>query len=217
MVGFNLRWHRLVRQARDIIGRNELGAIKLVRTVFTGGQQPGVNKSAWRNSPDTGGGVIFDLGVHHFDIVRFLLASEVEDVQGSTHDFDHAATVMFSMSNGARVVCGFAEGTGANQALEVYGERGWLRVSCYRADGLAQFRVNEQPGSMAARLRAAANTAATLPRTLFQARGGGEFGRSYRKQWTHFAEAVLQDKPVEADLLAGRRALEIALAVSRAK
>jgi predicted dehydrogenase len=37
LVGFNLRWHRLIRIARRKIRRAELGDIELIRTVFTSG------------------------------------------------------------------------------------------------------------------------------------------------------------------------------------
>jgi predicted dehydrogenase len=217
MVGFNLRWHRLVRHARDIIGRDELGTIRLVRTIFTSRKQDDTSGSAWRNSADTGGGVIFDLGVHHFDLVRFLLKSEVDHVHASSAGSEKTATVMFSMTNGAQVICGFGEGIGENQAFEIYGERGWLRVSCYRSDGLELFRVNDQPGAMTTRLRGTANTLLSLPRTLYRAWGGGELAASYVEEWNHFAQAVLLNRPVDADLLAGRRALEIALAASKPK
>jgi myo-inositol 2-dehydrogenase / D-chiro-inositol 1-dehydrogenase len=216
MVGLNLRWHRLVRQSRDIISRGELGPIKLVRTVFTTGKQPGTTAGAWRASPDTGGGLIFDLGVHHFDAVRFLLGNEVQEVHASSTAFDKSATVMFSMRNGAQVVCGFAEGTGENHAFEIYGDRGWLRLCCYRFDGLERFGLGEHPGAIAARLRAAGNTLFQMPRALYRRWRGGEFATSYVEQWNHFAQAVLLDKPAEADLLDGRRALEIALAASPA-
>ena len=215
MVGFNLRWHRLVRQTRDILDRHELGAITLVRTVFTSGKPPGAPVSEWRTSPDTGGGVLFDLGVHHFDLVRFLLHSEVDEVHPSGTCSDKAATVMLSMSNGARVVCAFTEGAGQNQALEIYGERGWLRVCLYRADGLEYFRLSENPGAIGARLRAAGNTLLKLPRALGRNLGGGEFAASYVEEWNHFAQAVRLDKATEASLVDGRRALEIALAASR--
>lgn len=35
MVSFNKRWHRLVRQAREMIQRGALGPLELVVTVFT--------------------------------------------------------------------------------------------------------------------------------------------------------------------------------------
>ncbi len=217
MVGFNLRWHRLVRKTREIIKRHELGTITRVRTVFTGRIQSAATGGAWRNSPATGGGVIFDLGVHHFDLVRFLLGTEMEEVQASTASSEKAATVMLSMSDGAQVVCGFAEGTAENQGFEIHGERAWLRVSCYRADGLERFRADEEAGAINSRLRAAANTVLNLPRTLLQARHGGEYAASYVAEWKHFAAAVLRGKPAEADLLAGKRALEIALIAAKTR
>jgi myo-inositol 2-dehydrogenase / D-chiro-inositol 1-dehydrogenase len=216
MVGFNLRWHRLVRQTREILKRGELGPVRLARTVFTTGKHSGAMAGSWRASSETGGGVIFDLGVHHFDVVRFLLDSEVEEVHASSFGFDQAATVSFSMRNGAQITCAFAEGTGENQALEIYGERGWLRVCCYRSDGLEQFALKEYSGAIASRLRAAGKFLSSWPRALSRSRGGGEVAASYVTQWNHFAEAVLLNKAVEADLVAGRRALEIALAASTA-
>jgi predicted dehydrogenase len=216
MVGFNLRWHRLVRQARDIISRDELGPIKLVRTVFTSEKQSNATNNAWRNSPEAGGGVIFDLGVHHFDLVRFLFGSEADDVRSSNTDSANAARVTFSTNHGARVECAFAEGTDATQTFEVHGERGWLRVALYRTDGLERFRANERAEAITSRLRAAANSLLSLPRALYQAPRGGEFAASYVAEWTHFAETVIQNKPTEADLLDGRRALEIALTALKA-
>ncbi len=217
MVGFNLRWHRLVRKTREIIKRHELGTITRVRTVFTGRIQSAATGGAWRNSPATGVGVIFDLGVHHFDLVRFLLGTEIEEVQASATSSEKAATVMLSMSDGAQVVCGFAEGPDENQGFEIHGESAWLRVSCYRADGLERFRADEEAGAINSRLRAAANTVLNLPRTLLQARHGGEYAASYVAEWKHFAATVLRGKPVEADLLAGKRALEIALIAAKTR
>lgn len=212
MVGFNLRWHRLLRQARDVINRNELGPIKSVRTVFTSRKQP----VGWRTSPEAGGGVIFDLGVHHFDALRFLLESDVDAVHASNRGSDKTVTVMLSMNSGAQAICDFAEGTGENHAFEIYGARGSLRISCYRADGLQRFHCNENPRAITARLRALGNTLLQLPRAVYQSRRGGEFAVSYVEEWRRFAAAMLSDRRVEANLLDARSALEIALAASKA-
>ena len=212
MVGFNLRWHRLVREARGKLGRGELGRVKLVRTVFTSGVRARADFPDWRRRRDAGGGALFELGVHHFDLLRFLLRDEVEEVFASSGAGDETATVAARTAGGAQVVAAFSEGTGENHELEIYGERGWLRVSCYRADGIEQLGAGEYPGSIRTRLRRVRQSAGELPRMVRRSRRGGDYVASYADEWRHFVGAIANDSPVESTLDDGRRALEIALA-----
>jgi myo-inositol 2-dehydrogenase / D-chiro-inositol 1-dehydrogenase len=212
MVGFNLRWHRLVREAREIIGRGELGRVKLIRTVFTSGVRLGADFADWRRRRESGGGALFELGVHHFDLLRFLLRCEPLEVYASSVEGDETATVMMRMESSAQVVAAFSEGTGENHALEVYGEKGWLRVSCYRADGLEKFDAAQSAWSLRSRLRKLTGTFLDLPRMVQQSVRGGDYVASYADEWRHFARAIREDSAVECTLLDGKRALEIALA-----
>jgi myo-inositol 2-dehydrogenase / D-chiro-inositol 1-dehydrogenase len=212
MVGFNLRWHRLVREARETIGRGALGEIKLVRTVFTSAVRARADFPDWRRRRESGGGALFELGVHHFDLLRFMLRDEVEEVYASSRDADETAAVAARMGGGAQVLAAFSEGTGENHEIEIYGGRGWLRVSIYRADGLEQLGASQYPGSMGTRLRRMGRTLRELPRMVRQARRGGDYVASYAEEWRHFVSAVAADSPVGATLDDGGRALEVALA-----
>ena len=212
MVGFNMRWHRLVREAREAIGRGRLGRVKLVRTVFTSGVRASADFPDWRRRRATGGGALFELGVHHFDLLRFLLRDEVEEVYASSAGNDETATVAARTVGGAQIVAAFAEGTGENHELEIYGARGWLRVSCYRADGLEQLGAGEYLGSVGTRLRRMKQSLVELPRMIGQSRRGGDYVASYAEEWRHFVSSIANDLPVEATLDDGRRALGIALA-----
>lgn len=212
MVGFNLRWHRLVRQAREIINRGELGEIKLVRTVFMSATRGRDDFPAWRTRRDSGGGALFEMGVHHFDLLWFLLRSAPEEIYASSSSRDETATVVARLEEGAQIVSSFSEGTAENHEFEIYGERGWLRVSCYRADGLEQFLVGQYPGAISTRLRKLSRTLGQLPRMVRQSRNGGDYVASYAEEWRHFAEAILTDTPIESTLDDGRRALAVALA-----
>jgi predicted dehydrogenase len=212
LVGFNMRWHRLAREARKCVRRGGLGHVKLVRTVFTSGIRLGGNFANWRKRRESGGGALFELGSHHFDLLRFLLSCEVEEVSASSVAPDETAVAHARTRGGAQIVSAFCEGTGENHEIEIYGERGWLRVSFYRADGLEQFGAAQYPGSPAARLRRLKRTATQLPRLFRQLRRGGDYVASYAEEWRHFADAISKDKPVECTLEDGRRALEIALA-----
>ncbi|MEA2176385.1 MAG: hypothetical protein QOD00_3977 [Blastocatellia bacterium] len=216
MVGFNLRWHRLVREAWEIIGSGELGEVKLVRTVFTSGVRFKADFADWRRRRESGGGALFELGVHHFDLVRFLLNDEPAEVYALSAQTDETATVMMRMEGGAQVVNAFSEGTGENHAIELYGEKGWLRVHCYRADGLERFGAARYAGALATRLRQLTGTLTDLPRMVRQSLRGGDYVASYADEWRHFAGAIAHDSSVESTLYDGRRALEIALAAMEA-
>jgi myo-inositol 2-dehydrogenase/D-chiro-inositol 1-dehydrogenase len=216
MVGFNMRWHRLIREARELIHRGKLGNIKLVRTVFTSGVRLRENFADWRRLPEMGGGAVFELGVHHFDLLRFLFQCEVEEVSATGALGDETACVLIRMECGAQVVSAFSEGTGENHAIEVCGERGWLRVSCYRTDGLEQFEIGAYTGGLATHLRNWTRALTNLPQRIQQASRGGDYVASYTEEWQHFVRAINEDLPVECTLLDGRRALEIALAACEA-
>jgi predicted dehydrogenase len=214
-VGFNMRRHRLVREARDTLARGRLGRVKLVRTVFACGARAHADYPAWRTRRESGGGSIFELGTHHFDLVRFLLGHEAREVYASCDEGDETSIVTLKTDGGAQVSTALSEATAEGHELEFYGERGWLRVSCYRADGVERLDAGQYAGSARARFGAMKRTLRALPRVLTQARsGGGDYVNSYAEEWRNFADALRGHAELSATLEDGRRALEIALAAA---
>jgi myo-inositol 2-dehydrogenase/D-chiro-inositol 1-dehydrogenase len=213
-VGFNMRFHRLVREARDTLARGELGRVKLVRTVFASGMRARPEYPEWRRRRESGGGAIFELGTHHFDLVRFVLGEEAREVYASCDERDETSVVALKTDAGVQVVTALSEGTTEGHELEFYGERGSLRVSCYRADGIERLDAGQYAGSVRTRLNSLTRTLRALPRVLAQARRGGDYVNSYAEEWRHFAEAVRGRARVSATLEDGRRALEMALAAA---
>ena len=76
VVGFNLRWHRLVRRAREFLSSGALGRIKAVRSAYTH-DRLGEAAPDWHRKLELGGGVSFNEAVHHFDLWTFLLDCRV--------------------------------------------------------------------------------------------------------------------------------------------
>ncbi|MBI3300777.1 MAG: Gfo/Idh/MocA family oxidoreductase [Deltaproteobacteria bacterium] len=215
MLGFNMRWHRLLRQARQIIQEGTLGSLKLMCTTFTSGTRYRGNVPEWRKQRMLGGGVLIEQAVHHFDLWRFLLQSEVEEVFATSHCGqweDETATVTARMANGVLVAAMFSEGTSDNNEVEVYGQAGRLRVSCYRFDGLEFSSAASVPGAIRTRLHRTAQALKALPLAVSQMRRGGDYIASYRAEWRHFLDCVQHDTPVECTLDDGRCALQVVLA-----
>ncbi|MET0514326.1 MAG: Gfo/Idh/MocA family oxidoreductase [Nitrospiraceae bacterium] len=215
LVGFNLRWHRLVREAKALLDANGLGPLTLMRTVFTNSLVHDDRIVAWRRDRSCGGGVIQDLAVHHFDLWRFLLRSEVQEISVSARSNrwqDEAAVISARMANGILVSSVFASGTGERHELECYGEAGQLRVSCYRYDGLQ--RSSMGTSSLTGRLANAAAKVMALPGAFVRMRSGGEISASYHAQWRHFHDCIRIGSPVGCTVEDGRRAVALATAAT---
>lgn len=216
-VGFNMRQHRLVRRARAMIQQGALGALESVYTAMTSGVRYDSNTPDWRKRRAQGYGALFEMAVHHFDMWRFLLQSEVEEVfatSRSAHWDDESATVTARMANGVLASAVFAEGTSPNNELNLCGQAGRLHISCYRFDGFEFSPSSCYPGDVRLRLRRIAHLLKEAPQTVSILRQGGDWLTSYRTEWQHFIEAIQRDAPVECALEDGRRAVQVALAAA---
>jgi myo-inositol 2-dehydrogenase/D-chiro-inositol 1-dehydrogenase len=215
MVGFNLRWHRLVQQARTIIQQETFGPIELVRTTLTSNTRYHRNPPEWRKRRETGGGEFFETAVHHFDLWRFLLQTEIDEVSAtsrSEHWDDETAVVTARLASGVLAVSAFSTGTAGGNEIQIYGQGGCLSLSLMRFDGLKFIPGKGLAGKMRSRMRTVLNILTDLPRAFFESRRGGDFVASYRVGWQHFVDCIRQGSPVECTLQDGRRALQAALA-----
>ena len=215
MVGFNLRWHRLVQRARAIIESGALGEIKAVTGVYSH-WYPGEKALVWKKRRETGGGILFNDGVHHFDLWRSLLGKEVADVYAvsrpSEHFEDETSTVVARMTGDISASCTLSYESSPNNEIQIYGRKGRLHLSLYRFDGLEFFPNSAYPGDVRGQLQRIVTFAGELPETLPVMLKGGDSDLSYLRQWRHFVDCVLHDRQPDCSLLDGRRALEIALA-----
>ena len=72
-VGFNHRFHRAFRKAREIFESGALGELMFIRGRYGHGGRPGYERE-WRANPEvSGGGELIDQGVHLIDLARWFL------------------------------------------------------------------------------------------------------------------------------------------------
>lgn len=215
MMGFNYRFNPLVRRLRACLAAGAVGEVVAVRTTFTTALDA---VPAWKTRRESGGGVLLDLGAHHIDLVRMLLGAEVTGVRASLrsrHAEDDCALLDLQLATGVPVQSFFAFGTSEADRLEVWGERGALRV-----DRSASLDVEH----LAPRRGRAARVAETvraiagwrrIPFVLEKLRSPLH-EPSYRAALEHFAAAVRGDVIAEPDLTDGLASLAVIDAAERA-
>jgi predicted dehydrogenase len=220
MVGFPLRFHRLVLRARDLINEGWLGAVTAIRTASLGPGTAGVagrRPSSWRMARVTGGGTLFEMGVHHYDLWRFSLGLELEQVWTATEvegESDRASVVTARLAGGVLGCAMIVRSLESSNEVIVHGSAGRVDADLYRFDGLAVRRAEVHSASPSARMATMFHTARELPRAARSLREGGEYALALIEQWRHFLGCVRDGRPVRSTLSDGREATLVARAVA---
>lgn len=137
----------MVREAREIVARGDLGAVRKVVVEYSQGwlsrplERDGDNKQAsWRADPKQSGvgGCIGDIGVHAFNIAEFVTGHRVERLCADVstvvpgRGLDDDCNVLLRFEGGARgvlIASQISAGARNGLRLSVYGEKGGLTWS----------------------------------------------------------------------------------------
>jgi predicted dehydrogenase len=85
-VGFNHRYHRALRKAKELVSEGQLGELMFLRARYGHGGRVGYDKE-WRAQPElSGGGELIDQGVHLIDLARWFLG-DFNRVEGFAHTY----------------------------------------------------------------------------------------------------------------------------------
>lgn len=216
MTNFHMRWHRLIERGRGHITTGALGDLESVRSTWCSPRGDGAT-SPWKLGRATGGGALVELGVHLFDLWRFLLRTEIAEVFAETRDGrrdDESAVVSARLTNGMLASAVISERSAHEIELEIRGDQQRLRLSCQRFDGFEALATRETSGMLGPRLRGLARTARELPLGVARMRRLGDYGLSYAGAWQHLVDSIRSGTPPQCSFEDGRSALRVVLAAA---
>ncbi|MDQ2918632.1 MAG: Gfo/Idh/MocA family oxidoreductase, partial [Verrucomicrobiota bacterium] len=211
VIGFNLRCHRLMRRAREMVSSGALGRIDQVITVWGSDMQYDPAFATWRRTTKTGGGALFEIGVHHIDACAFLLQDKIETVQmlqRSAVCEGESVSLLARTHTGATISSSFSQVTSPVHEIRIVGDKGTLSFSPFRADSFAVRRVGQLADRWHARLRPRRGLR-EFPELLRVMLGGGDYIGSIREEWKQFAAAVRGETPPANSLVDGLIALRV--------
>ena len=134
-VGFNHRYHRSLRKAREIVDSGDLGELMFMRARYGHGARLGYEKE-WRSDPRlSGGGELIDQGPHLIDLSRWFLG-DMTEVQGFAHTYFWDMPVddnAFVLLKNAKKQAAFLHASCTEWknlfSVEIYGKLGKLDLS----------------------------------------------------------------------------------------
>ncbi|WP_119388333.1 Gfo/Idh/MocA family protein [Taklimakanibacter lacteus] len=138
----NYAGYPMIRQAREMVAKGELGQIRLVQVEYPQDwltediEKSGQKQAAWRTDPkQSGGGAIGDIGTHAYQLASFVSGLTLDELSADMTSFvkgrkvDDNVNVMLRFRNGARGMLWASQVAPGNEnglRLRVYGTRGGL-------------------------------------------------------------------------------------------
>ncbi|MBI2833647.1 MAG: Gfo/Idh/MocA family oxidoreductase [Acidobacteria bacterium] len=152
--GFNYRFLPSVKKARELFESGRIGDLDHIRSYS--GYSASDHGHAWIHDVAVmGGGALRDNGIHLIDLTRWFLGEAVEvQAWGSNTVWrfpgceDNGFALMRNASGRvASLHASWTEWRGYRFVIEIYGTRGWLRLSCFPMTTRVGWRV-ERGGRM---------------------------------------------------------------------
>ncbi|MEA2607093.1 MAG: scyllo-inositol 2-dehydrogenase [Chloroflexota bacterium] len=206
-VGFMRRWDMDYARAKARLGSGALGRPILFKSLQFDAEPPPVSFA----DPAVSGGIMVDMGIHEFDLARWLMDDEVVEVQAYGSSVAHPSMATVGDVDSAVVNLHFAGGTTGTVELArntTYGED--VRTEVLATAGsvwIGHLPVSHGSWSGGG---AGASVAADLADVAVP-----RFEAAFAAQTRGFAQAILDGRPVEVPATAGAAALAIALAADR--
>jgi len=202
-IGFNRRFDPNFARVRQAVASGEIGQPRLLHIISRDPAPPPISYIR------VSGGIFLDMTIHDFDMARFLIGDEVEEVYtaaavmvdpaiGQAGDLDTAVVMLRFRSGAIGTIDNSRQAAyGYDQRAEILGSEGAIGTgNCY---------PNEATVSTAASIRR------DLPFHFFMDR----YTASYANELAAFVSAVMKDKPVLVTGSDGRLALQIGLAARK--
>ncbi len=206
-VGFMRRWDPDYARARTRLASGALGRPMLFMSLQFDPSPPPVSFA----DPAVSGGIMVDMGIHEFDLARWLMDDEVVEVHAYGSSIAHPELATVGDVDSAVVNLRFSKGTTGTVHLArntTYGEDVRTEVLATAGSvwvgGLPVSRGSWSGGQAPDSVATDASDPA-LPR----------FDVAYAAQTRGFVRAILEDRPVAVPGSAGEAALRIALAADR--
>jgi len=155
-VGFNHRYHRAFRKARELVDENALGDLMFLRARYGHGGRVGYDKE-WRAQPElSGGGELIDQGVHLIDLARWFLG-DFTDIHGHAHTYywdmpvdDNGFLILKTPKKQVAFLHASCTEWKNTFSFEIYGRNGKIDINglggSYGVERLSFYKMSEKMG-----------------------------------------------------------------------
>lgn len=168
-------------------------------------------RAKWRGTWEQDGGALMNQCIHNIDLLRWMMGDEVTEVVGMTDNLEHPyieaedfGIALIKFSNGSY---GIIEGTtdifpcNLEETLYIFGEKGTVKAGGHSVNVIEEWNFSDfldDPNEVKAK---------------FHENPPNVYGFGHTPLYKDVIEAIKNDRQPLVDAYAGRRALELVLAI----
>lgn len=169
------------------------------------------DRAGWRGTWEQDGGALMNQCIHNIDLLRWMLGDEVEEVVGMTdrlhHDYIEAEDLGIALIKFKNGAYGIIEGTtnvypkNLEETLYLFGEKGTVKAGGQSVNVIEEWRFSDMlddPEEVKQR---------------FHENPPNVYGYGHTPLYADVIDAIENDRRPYVDARAGKRALELVLAI----
>jgi len=169
------------------------------------------SKAKWRGTWEQDGGALMNQCIHNIDLLRWMMGDEIEEVMGMTdrlnHDYIEAEDLGIALVKFKNGSYGIIEGTtdvypnNLEETLYLFGEKGMVKAGGQSVNKIEEWRFADSLD----RPEAVIEEFAENPPNVY--------GFGHNPLYADMIEAIEQEREPYVNAEAGKRALELVLAI----
>ena len=206
------RFNKSIRKIREAVDKNRFGRL-LYGTAHIRWHRDYeyYSRAKWRGTWEQDGGALMNQCIHNIDLLRWMMGDEVEEVVGMTDRLNHEyieaedlGIALIKFKNGAY---GIIEGTtdvypkNLEETLYLFGEKGTVKAGGTSVNKIEEWRFSDQLDDPDQIISEYAETPPNI------------YGFGHNPLYADVVDAIEKDRAPYVDAEAGKRALELVLAI----
>ena len=207
------RFNKSVQKIRDAVEKKRFGRMFYGTAHIRWNRDEYYARAPWRGTWEQDGGALMNQCIHNIDLLRWMMGDEIEEVVGMTDRLEHPyieaedlGIALIRFKNGAY---GIVEGTtdiypkNLEETLYLFGEKGTVKAGGQSVNVIEEWRFSDMlddPEEV---------------RQQFHENPPNVYGFGHTPLYADVIDAVKNDRAPYVDAEAGKRALELVLAIYR--
>lgn len=206
------RFNKSIQKIRDAVDKNRFGKLYYgTAHIRWARDYEYYNRAKWRGTWEQDGGALMNQCIHDIDLLRWMMGDDVVEVMAMTdrlkHDYIEAEDLGIAIVRFANGSYGIIEGTtdvypkNLEETLYLFGEKGTVKAGGEAVNTIEEWKFSDY-----------LDEPETVKRENSE-QPPNVYGFGHTKLYKDVIEAINNDRQPYVDARAGRRALELVLAI----